>query len=29
MVRYKKLKLGKNTRQERRYYLPDLTQWLN
>lgn len=29
MIRYKKLKLGKNTRQERRYYLPDLKLWLN
>jgi len=28
-VRYKKLKLGKNTRQERRYYIPDLRLWLN
>jgi hypothetical protein len=28
-VRYKKLKLGKDTRQERRYYVPDLTRWLN
>lgn len=29
IVRYKKLKLGKNTRQKRRYYLPDLIRWLN
>jgi hypothetical protein len=29
MVRYKKLKLGKKTRQERRYYIPDLRLWLN
>ena len=29
MVRYKKLKLGKNTRQERRYSIPDLRHWLN
>lgn len=28
-VRFKKLKLGKNTRQERRYYTPDLFSWLN
>ncbi len=28
-VRYKKLKLGKNRRQERRYYIPDLRLWLN
>ena len=27
-VRYKKLKLGKDTRQERRYYVPDLTRLL-
>ena len=29
MVRFKKLKLGKDTRQERRYYVPDLILWLN
>lgn len=29
MVRFKKLKLGKDTRQERRYYTPDLLLWLN
>jgi hypothetical protein len=28
-VRIKKLKLGKGTRQERRYYIPDLRLWLN
>jgi hypothetical protein len=28
-VRFKKLKLGKGTRQERRYYIPDLRLWLN
>jgi len=28
-VRYKRLKLGKGTRQERRYYVPDLRLWLN
>ncbi len=28
-VRYKKLKLGNDTRQERRYYLPDLTRLLS
>jgi hypothetical protein len=28
-VRYKKLKLGKATRQERRYYIPGLRRWLN
>ena len=28
-VRFKKLKLGKSTRQERRYYIPDLRLWLN
>lgn len=28
-VRYKRLKLGKGTRQERRYYVPDLRHWLN
>lgn len=29
MVRFKKLKLGKDTRQDRRYYTPDLVRWLN
>ena len=29
MIRYMKLKLGKKTRRERRYYVPDLTEWLN
>ena len=29
MVRFKKLKLGKDTRQDRRYYTPDLLLWLN
>ena len=28
-VRYKHLKLGDDTRQERRYYLPDLVAMLN
>jgi hypothetical protein len=28
-VRRMKLKLGDDTRQEGRYYLPDLTRWLN
>jgi hypothetical protein len=28
-VRWKKLKLGEETRQERRYYTPDLLLWLN
>ncbi len=28
-VRFKKLKLGKGTRQERRYYIPDLRLGLN
>jgi hypothetical protein len=28
-IRFKKLKLGKGTRQECRYYLPDLSKWLN
>ncbi len=28
-IRCKKLKLGENTRQEKRYYVPDLSKWLN
>ncbi len=28
-VRFRKLMLGKGTRQERRYYVPDLRLWLN
>ena len=28
-VRCKNLKLGENTRQDRRYYVPDLIKWLN
>jgi hypothetical protein len=28
-VRSKKLRLGKDTRQDRRYYVPDLLLWLN
>lgn len=27
-IRFKKLKLGDDARQERRYYLPDLVHWL-
>ena len=27
-IRHMKLKLGVNTRQERRYYVPDLMHWL-
>jgi len=29
MVRFMKLRLGKDTRQDRRYYTPDLLLWLN